>query len=247
MTLLRRLLRRSLQHLGYCAHRWPGNRFDAMEDAFVSLQKRGYEPRVVIDCGANMGSWTRMARSVFPNAHYHLIEPQAGCAAELQRLVKRGSRMAYHPVALSTPGVASVRMTGTRGETGTYVLHAQENSPEGVDVPATTLDGLLADRVAAGDRTLLKLNCEGHEVPILCGWLSLLDSIEVIVSEAQFYDINSSRRPVFRDLLPFLGERGFEVYDFASLSPRQRDNRLQLGDVILVRCSSPLLADTEWE
>lgn len=78
-------------HVGLTLHRWPANRFDAMTDALLLLRDRGFNPRVVIDVGANVGTWTDLAKSVFPEARFHLVEPQTACSAALQRFSRSTS------------------------------------------------------------------------------------------------------------------------------------------------------------
>ena len=158
--------------------------------------------------------------------------------------------MVVHAVAVTEPGISRVRMIGggeEGGGTGAWVGHAGEVAPGEVECPATTLDALIAPRVTRSDRALLKLDIEGHEVMALTGARALLEKTEVILTELQFYPINDNGRAVFVDMLEFLRERGFELYDFACLSQRPRDKRLRMGDVLFVRRDSPLLADRAWE
>jgi hypothetical protein len=42
-------------------------------------------------------------------------------------------------------------------------------------------------------------------------------------------------------------DAGFDLYDFAALVARRRDNRLRGGDVIFVRRGSPPLKDDSWD
>ena len=197
-----------------------------------------------------MGAWTRMVHPIFPTAEFHLIEPQPACAEALQDLVRRMPRLTFHSVAVTEPGITLVRMIGggeKGGGTGAWVARPGEMAPGEVECPATTLDALLADRIARADRALLKLDLEGHEVPALQGASRLLQAVEVVLTELQFYEINDNGRPIFADLLNLLRERGFELYDFACLSQRPRDMRLRVGDVVFVRRDSPLLIDRSWE
>ena len=210
----------------------------------------GYNPRVAIDGGANMGTWTQMARSVFPDAEFHLVEPQPACLPTLRELGTRMRGVTVHPVALTRPGVDRVRVIGGGmhgGGTGAWVAQLGETAEGETQCPATTLDELFADSVSLPDRTLLKLDLEGHEREALEGATRLLDAVEVILTEVQFYDINDGGRWVFPDVINFLRERGFELYDIACLSQRPRDMRLRMGDVVFVRLGSPLLADRGWE
>ena len=199
-----------------------------MRDALLLLRGAGYAPRVVVDAGANVGEWTRLARSVFSEAAFHLIEPQPACLAALEQLARERAGLVVHPVAVTEPGVMRVRLIGGGdggGATGAWVARLDERAPDEIECPATTLDALLADRLAREDRALLKLDLEGHELTALCGSARMLPLVEVVLTELQLFEINDNQRPVFGDVMSALGERGFELYDIACLSPRPRDRR----------------------
>jgi hypothetical protein len=133
-----------------------------------------------------------------------------------------------------------------RGGSGAFVALRGEAAPDEIECPATTLDELFAERVTPADRALLKLDLEGHEVSALSGAARLLSSIEVVLSEVHFYEVERNGRPLMTDVLAFLGKRGFELYDFACLNSRPRDGRLRTGDAIFVQRWSPLAGDRSW-
>lgn len=243
-------LRRRVESCGYSVHRWPANRFDGMRDALTLLRQRGYAPRVIIDGGANIGAWSTLARSIFGDPETHMVEPQPACRAALDDLIGRAEGLTLHPVALTESGVPRVRMIGggePGGGTGARVARAHESAADQIECPATTLDALFADRVVPGDRALLKLDLEGHELAALRGAERLLPMVEVLVSEVQFLQLGDDGPPVFAEVVATLLDRGFELYDVAGLSPRPRDLRLRLGDIVFVNRSSRLLADRSWE
>ena len=246
---MKEFLKRVCRTAGYRVERWrPANRFNAMGEALELLRLRAFHPRVVIDAGANVGDWTRMALDVFPKAAVHLIEPQPACQPALERLARTSSSLTVHPVALTEPGRPRVRLTGgaNDGGTGVHVMLPQESDAE-LECPATTLDDLFGGRVTRADRPLLKLDLEGHELSALCGALALLDVIEVLVIEVQLYDINDSGViPVFRDVFRFLDDHGFELYDVAAMGGRRRDARLCMMDPVFARKDGPLCADRSW-
>lgn len=253
MKQIKQLARQVLAGAGFRISRFrPQNRFQAVDEALLLMRNQGYDPQVVIDGGANIGTWTQMVLPIFPHSEFHLIEPQPACALTLQAMEQQIPKLHFHPFVLSESGITHVRMIGggeKGGGTGAFVAKEGETA-DGlgeIEVPAITLDDLLADRVSRADRALLKLDLEGHEIPALNGATRLLQSVEVILTELQFYEINANGRAVFADYLDFLRERGFELYDFACLSQRPRDMRLRMGDVIFVRRDSTLLADRSWE
>jgi FkbM family methyltransferase len=241
--------RKLLERAGFVIHRAPANRFDAMESSLRQLRRSGYQPRVVIDGGANHGQWFGLASSVFPESEFHLLEPQEECWATLERSAARRGRTEVHKVAASAPGAVTVRMHrgGNEPSTGAFVLTDSDPSPTDLTAAAATLDGLFAARVQADDRALLKLDIEGHEIEALRGAERLLERIEVILCEVRFFDAYASGAPVFGGVHTFLEARNFTLFDFASLSGRRADHRLWMGDAIYIRNGSPLGADVSLE
>jgi FkbM family methyltransferase len=222
----------------------PENRFDAMRDALRMLAERGYEPRVIIDAGANVGNWTKLAVSVFPDAHFHVIEPQPACHDALNRLAVE--RLDLHRLALTRAGVSSVELGGA-GTTGAWIADGNSGDVAAtITCPATTLDALLGGAVQAADRALLKLDLEGHEVEALQGAADLLERVEVVLTEVAFWDLNHTGVVHFEEVWDRLRSAGFTLYDIAGLAGRRRDQRLMMGDVIFVRSGTPLVADAAW-
>jgi FkbM family methyltransferase len=251
MMRMKELVRSALRSAGYEVTRLrPPNRFQGMRETLSLLRALRYSPKIVIDAGANYGLWTNLVRPIFPGASFHLIEPQPICAALLRREHEEKPRIVVHAVAVTEPGVTRVRLVGggvIGGGTGARVATEAEAGPDEIECPATTLDELLADQVGRGARCLCKLDLERHELSALRGATRLLRAVEVIVSEVVFYDINGRGDGTFADMVDFLRQHNFELYDFACLGSRPRDMRLQMGDVVFVRRDSSLMADNSWQ
>lgn len=248
MSWQNRLGNQLLRPFGLVVHRAPTHRFDAVEEALLGLRQRRYQPRRVLDVGANRGQWANKVLPIFSEARFDLLEPQPSCRAALAELAQRhGGRLRHHAVAASAPGTNVVLMAGTgdtASNTGAHVT--SEVNPGTVEIPATTLDTLFAAELTPADRTLLKLDIEGHEIEALHGAEKLLEVVEVILAEVQFFEIEHNGLPTFSDLVVYLRDRHFDLHDIACLASRRRDGRLRMGDVLFVRRGSELAADVGW-
>ena len=132
-----------------------------MDDALELLHRAGFKPDVVIDVGANLGQWAAIARARFPDAIYHLVEPQPGCLAVLKDLATRAPRVHVHGAAVTRPGIATVFMIGggdRHDGSGNFIPNSPASLPDAIPYTSTTLDALLAG--VEGTRLLLKIVAE---------------------------------------------------------------------------------------
>jgi FkbM family methyltransferase len=224
------------------------NRFAAIEDALISLKKRGFEPNHVIDAGANVGSFASFALDLFPNSVVHAIEPQMGCQERLEALrLKSAERLTIHEVALGAPeqdgSVLNLVANASSTSTGAHIASNAE-AGETIEVDCITLDRLLQDALGACEGALLKLDLQGYELAALRGGAIILERCYVVLTEVSFYA--QAYEPPISDLVAFMAESGFELYDVASIYARPRDDRPRQGDFIFVRFNSPLMADKSW-
>ena len=226
------------------------NRFEALEDTLRTLAKNGLAPTLVVDGGAHTGCFTKATRELFPNAVYHLVEPQPACRPELEALVTgMPSRTILHPVALCSSNTVShaIKLAAEHGtaSTGAHVVPAGEE-PQGptVAVEGRTLDVLLGPHIRAYDRVLLKLDLQGYELEALRGAERTLTQTEAILTEVSFYA--QAYEPSISVLTHYLSDRGFELYDVAALYARPRDNRARQGDFVFAKRGSVLSADESW-
>jgi len=236
---MKKLIKRLMAATPYRIMRDNGpNRFNGMEACLRSMKNRDFQPTVVIDGGAHVGTFSLLAKSIFPKADYHLIEPQPVCHTPLRALcMKEGWTL--HACAISDH-VGSSRLRVTQDfDTGAY-LTADADAHE---IKTETLDHIFSDTLKA-ERVLLKLDLQGHELRALQGAAGILPHIDVILTEASFYI--QLAEPTIAELIGFLNDNQFQLYDIAALGARERDNRPHQADLVFARTGSLLVADTGW-
>ncbi len=236
--MIRRIAKALIGLTPYRVLHGPANRFDAIEPNLTLLKAFGYEPRVVIDGGAHLGSFARLAGRLWPAAVTPLLEPQPACQAALGALAK-GGRHIPHSVALGSAEDAAAGLKLSVEDQPTTGAHIAD---DGVAVQVATLDSLV--QLTAADRTLLKMDLQGYELQALRGAGRMLGETEVILTEVSFFA--QAYEPPIARLVDLLDRHGFELFDVAALSSRTRDGRLRQGDLIFVRRGSPVSRDTRW-
>ncbi|MFO0710549.1 MAG: FkbM family methyltransferase [Sandaracinus sp.] len=165
--------------------------------AFVTHALRASD--LFVDVGANVGSYTVLAGGV-SGARVIACEPIAATRARLERNVavnQLQARTRVEAVAVSDHD-GTVSMTSDRDTMNTVALEG------GVEVPARTLDTLLAGEVPR----VLKVDVEGHEAAVLRGASRTLASegLEAIVLEPGGSEVDFVRAT--------LASHGFEAHRY---------------------------------
>jgi FkbM family methyltransferase len=125
-------------------------------------------PPVVLDLGANVGAFGRWAVQRWPGAVVDCYEPQGGeVGAALRANVVRGMHV-YQSAIVADPAVHEVDFAVRPHQpTGSHVVGAVDESP---GEERTRVRAKFAGHL--GDADVLKVDIEGHEVPVLRAWFA---------------------------------------------------------------------------
>lgn len=225
------------------------NRFVAIDDALNSLKARGLSPPRVIDAGANVGSFAKDILQIFPKTQVHMIEPQPGCLPALAALrAKSVDQLIIYPFALGSPEQAGQTLQLAADEqstsTGAHVVPSAPDTGKLLTVSCVTLDHLMSTYMQPNEGSLLKLDLQGYELLALKGATKTIACCDVILCEVSFYA--QAYEPPISELIGFLDQHGFELYDIAGLYARSRDDRPKQADFVFIRRNCPLAADRAW-
>lgn len=146
----------------------------------------------VIDCGANVGFFSKMILQLAPQAHIYAIEPVPAIFANLQRNLAASPNVQVFQTAI-TDHAGQVRMAFDSGDSA--ISHITDGGEGNVEVPAMTLDSFAAQQ-GIGPVDLLKIDTESYEAHVLRGAGSVLARtkyllIEITIEGNQNYTISS--------------------------------------------------------
>lgn len=220
-----------------------GNHRPFLED----LAARGWRPGEVLDVGANRAQWSRLVAAIFTGARFTLVEPQAEMRADLAAFCSAhpGSR---HIEAGAAAAMGERVLTLWDDLEGSSCLPtpeaALESSGKQRRIPVITLDSLVEQ---SGGRVpeLVKLDVQGFELEVLKGAGSLLGRTEMFVLETSLFRFLPGQ-PLFHEVVGFMAERGYLVYDFPGFLRRPLDGALGQVDVAFVRQGATLRGGDGW-
>jgi FkbM family methyltransferase len=181
----------------------------------------GSPPRVIHDIGANVGTWTCLAKSLYPDAAVEAFEPLEVHLAGFSRWTASFADVRLHPIALGPrDGTITIEITDFSDASSVLALTNDGRNTFNVapagrrDVRMATLDGLVAaGSVRAPD--LLKLDVQGYELEVLRGAEKSLHAATAVICEVSFRQFYQGQA-LFPDVLNYLGDRGFRLRGFGS-------------------------------
>jgi FkbM family methyltransferase len=210
---------------------------------FQLLKTLGFRPTHILDVGANHGNWTRDAITVFPNAHYTLVEPQGYLKANVEDLIRHG-----HKIHWITAGAGDVDGTArftiaAHDHSSNFILTEAEAIQRGrkqIDVPMKTLNHI----VSAGGLPvpeMVKIDAEGFDLKVLDGATALLGKTEVILIEVA---ICATEIPnTASEVINRMGQAGYRLMDITDLNRTPKDQALWLCEFAFISNNSALLND----
>jgi FkbM family methyltransferase len=210
----------ALKWLGYEMRRLqtPGSHLRpiAQQDSVLrDFKARGFAPSLIFDVGASDGWWSSQVRPIFPDAQFVLVEPRdTGVPGAVRAAV----------------GAREGIVTLTDWDTASTVMAVDAHGAAQCEVPMITLDRL-AERFGVPD--FVKLDVEGAEIEALEGARTLFGLTELFQIEVALYRFTD--RPIFHEVVAYMAERDYFVYDIASSIRRPYDGAIGLMDLCFAR------------
>jgi len=207
----------------------------ARTDPFFScLKSLGYQPKHIVDVGANRGNWTRTAMKYFPNARYNMFEPQEKMRAEVADLFEN-TNVEFHCMGAG-PVNSTMKLTQHEwDDSHTFALTSQQAEDLGypqVEVPVVALDDFFKER-GLPKIDILKIDAEGWDLEVLKGAANTATQADVVLMEA------SVLNPVFtntvEEVVGAMSRLGFVLFDITDLNRTMKHGALWLVELAFVK------------
>ena len=185
-----------------------------MFDKIRILKEKGYCPDTILDIGAHHGNWTCAMKQIYDQSKYHLFE--AIDYSELNRF-DNDAKVVVHHVLLNDKinQVVWYQMKNTgdsmfREKTG-HSIKCEVINRETIDLDTYVLqnNAFLDD----ANHILVKIDCQGAEIPILKGCPSILEKTDFIILEIPLFGQYNEGVPTFLEHVAFMDSIGFNIYD----------------------------------
>ena len=216
---------------------------------FEDLRARGLRCNTVLDIGANGAVWSRMAKSVFHEANFFLVEPQIEMKEKLENFCSEFKGSGYK---LAGAGAEKGELTLTVWDdlAGSSLLPQENNDllEKGKQrkIEIITIDDLISENVIPVPE-LVKLDIQGFELEALKGATKIFGKSEVILLEVSFMSFSDvPGMPEFAEVISFMYERGYVAYDLPGFLRRPLDGALGQCDVCFVKDDSFLRKSKDW-
>lgn len=221
--------------------------FAEMEAFLEDLHARGFEPEGILDVGAHKGDWTRSAAGVFPNASILLLEPQEELREDLLRVERDVPNTKWIQAGAGAQAGEACFTIWDDLAGSTFLPKA---NPARIAAgkqrmtPLVTLDQISSDRPAFKP-DLVKIDVQGFEMEVLRGATTLFGITSIFIVECSLFTA-SKKRPIARELIAYLGDHGYELYDVPGFLRRPADGALGQLDLAFALADGPLRRHTSW-
>jgi FkbM family methyltransferase len=186
---------------------------DEVRAALSLLPPETRSSPVVLDVGANVGTYSEAFRKLAPDSTLYCFEPSKASFSDLSRRFAGDNRIHLVNAAVGDsigiarlwsdkPGSALGSLTKRRLNHFNIDFEHQE------EVPVITLDSWQSESHVFPD--IIKLDVEGHELTVLRGAKKALETVQVV--QFEFGGCNIDTRTYLQDFYYFFLEAGFALF-----------------------------------
>lgn len=187
-----------------------------MFDKLKLLKILGYSPDVILDIGAYVGNWTNHMKQIYDNCQYHLFE-----AIDYPELYKFNNveNVAVHHETILNEKIEEVDWYQQKNTGDSFFKEKTKYFVNCDPIKKTTIDlqtyvKMNNDMLRDAKNILIKIDCQGAEIPILKGMgTEILEKTDFIILEMPLFGQYNEGVPSFLEHIKYMDNIGFIPYD----------------------------------
>ncbi len=177
------------------------------------LKQKGYYPDTILDMGAHHGNWTKKMKEIYNDSNYYLFEGID--YPELNQFQNDKNSKVYNVILsnkIDNVNWYQMKNTGDSifREKTYYFENCEIIKRDTIDLNTHMLNHNLFQE---SKNILIKIDCQGAEIPILKGSTSILEKTDFIILEIPLFGHYNEGVPNFLEHILFMDSIGFIIYD----------------------------------
>jgi FkbM family methyltransferase len=178
------------------------------------LKQKGFNPKTILDIGANVGDWTYDILKIYPTAEVLLFEANPNCELQL-KLRYPNNKIFIGLLGNEEKKDVSFFINPKNNKcTGCSMMkeltYHYKNANE-IKLDMYKLDNLVQQKV-----DLIKIDVQGAEKLVLEGAETILQNTDFIIMETNVLQYNEGS-PLLSEMVLFMDKKGFQIYDCTEL------------------------------
>ncbi len=182
------------------------------------LLKANFNPKHIVDIGANHGTWTREILPFFPKATYSLFEPQLWMKDSIKDLIASDADLNFYGMGAGKKAGNLKFTLVERDDSCNFLMtaaEAKENGYEQIVVPVISLNEFISNNnLQVPD--LIKIDAEGLDLEVLEGASDFFGKTEVFLVEAGI--VNKRFDNSLLSVTEFMDKKGYRLFEITDLN-----------------------------